>query len=60
MTYSNSIGGEHATTVNGNGRNPQLEDILEVAKQIKLNPKKAKIIATDIQEIVNEELKEYI
>lgn len=60
LTYSNSIGGEHATTVNGNGRNPQMEDILAVAAQIKLNPKKAKTIATDIQEIVNEELKEYI
>ena len=60
MTYSNSIGGEHATTVNGNGRNPQMKDILAVAAQIKLNPKKAKTIATDIQEIVNEELKEYI
>jgi serine/threonine-protein kinase HipA len=60
LTYSNSIGGEHATTVNGNGRNPQMKDILAVAAQIKLNPKKAKTIATDIQEIVNEELKEYI
>ena len=37
-----------------------MKDILAVAAQIKLNPKKAKTIATDIQEIVNEELKEYI
>lgn len=32
LTYSNSIGGEHATTVNGNGVNPELDDILAVAK----------------------------
>ena len=32
LTYSNSIGGEHATTVNGNGVNPELDDILSVAK----------------------------
>ena len=33
LTYSNSIGGEHATTVNGNGVNPELDDILAVAKK---------------------------
>ena len=60
LTYSNSIGGEHATTVNGNGRNPQMKDILAVAAQIKLNPKKAKTIATDIQEIVKYAAERYI
>ena len=33
LTYSNSIGGEHATTVNGNGVNPELDDILAVAQK---------------------------
>lgn len=33
LTYSNSIGGEHATTVNGNGVDPGMEDLLSVAKR---------------------------
>lgn len=57
LTYSNSIGGEHATTVNGNGINPGMDDLLEVAKHIKFDLKKAKLIANDIQEIVMAELK---
>lgn len=60
LTYSNSIGGEHATTVNGNGANPGLEDILVVAKKIGLNTTKAKETALNIRECVNEQLKEYI
>ena len=34
LTYSNSIGGEHATTVNGNGADPGMDDLLSVAKKI--------------------------
>lgn len=60
LTYSNSIGGEHATTVDGNGTNPGLDDILAVAKKIGLNTKKSKEIALDIRACVNEHLKEYI
>ena len=30
LTYSYSIGGEHATTVHGNGRNPGIKDILDI------------------------------
>lgn len=60
LTYSYSIGGEHATTVHGNGRNPKMEDILEVAKAIGMNRKTAKLIAEDIRECVNERLKRYL
>ncbi len=60
LTYSNSIGGEHATTVNGNGVNPGLDDILAVAKKIGLNSTKAKEIALNIRECVNERIKEYL
>lgn len=60
LTYSNSIGGEHATTVNGNGRNPGMEDLLAVAGRVGFDKVKAKRIAEEIQEIVREELKEYI
>ncbi len=59
LTYSNSIGGEHATTINGNGVNPGLEDILTVAKKIGLNTTKAKAMALEIRECVNEMLKEF-
>lgn len=50
LTYSFSFNGEHATTINGEGKNPNLDDILAVAKNIGLNEKPAKNIALDIQE----------
>ena len=60
LTYSNSIGGEHATTVHGNGRNPGREDILAVAKSIGLNHGKAIRVAKEIEEIVAESLDCYL
>ncbi len=60
LTYSNSIGGEHATTIHGNGSNPGMKDLLEVAKGIKLDEKKAKRIAEEIQEVVQDDLKEWL
>jgi serine/threonine-protein kinase HipA len=56
LTYSHSIGGEHATTINGEGVNPNIEDILEVARNIGMNVRKAKMIAREIEEIVAEDL----
>lgn len=50
LTYSNSIGGEHATTVDGNGRDPGIKELLAVAKAAKLDLKKSKLIAEEIQE----------
>lgn len=50
LTYSFSFNGEHATTINGEGKNPTLEDILAVAKNIGLKEKFAKYTASDIQE----------
>ena len=60
LTYSNSIGGEHATTVNGNGTDPGIEDLLAVAKNIGLNRPKAKKTASDIKDCVYEMLAAYI
>lgn len=60
LTYSNSIGGEHATTINGEGINPTLKDILAVADNIGINAGKAKGIALDIRECVEDMLKEWI
>ncbi len=50
LTYSYSFNGEHATTINGEGKNPDLDDILAVAKNIGLKGKTAKDIALDIQD----------
>ena len=49
LTYSFSFNGEHATTINGEGKNPTLDDILVVAKNIGLKENFAKDIALDIQ-----------
>ena len=57
LTYSNSIGGEHATTIAGNGLNPSMEELLSVAKQIGINEKWAKNTAQEIRETVYNELK---
>lgn len=60
LTYSDSIGGEHATTVNGNGNNPDMADILAVAKKIGLNAGKSQRIACEIKECVFEMLRDYL
>lgn len=54
LTYSSSIGGEHATAVNGNGKNPGLADILAVAGNIDIRERKAKAIADEIRSVVDE------
>lgn len=56
LTYSNSVGGEHATCINGNGKNPQLSDILALAEKIGLKKSKAKEIAEFVREMIYEEL----
>ena len=50
LTYSSSFNGEHATTINGEGKNPTIENILAVAKNIGIKEKQAKDIASDIKE----------
>ena len=60
LTYSYSINGEHATTINGNGINPDLNDILKVAEKIGLDKKKAEYIATEIEEIVKKDLELFL
>lgn len=56
LTYSYSINGEHATTVNGNGTDPGIKDILKVAEKIGIKVETAKEIAEDIKNIVKEDL----
>ena len=50
LTYSSSFNGEHATTINGEGKNPSLDDILVVAKNIGIKEKQARDIALDIKD----------
>ena len=50
LTYSDSFNGEHATTINGEGKNPTLDDILSVAKNIGLKEALAKDIALSIKD----------
>lgn len=50
LTYSSSFNGEHATTINGEGKNPTLEDILAIAKGIGIKEKQAKQTALDIKD----------
>ncbi|MDE6995999.1 MAG: hypothetical protein K2P41_16560, partial [Lachnospiraceae bacterium] len=45
LTYSHSLNGEHATTVNGNGINPDMEEILEVAVQAGIRETQEKLRA---------------
>ena len=60
LTYSNSLGGQHATTVAGNGENPEIEDILQVARGTDLDASWAHDEAKRIQSIVQEQLGEYL
>ena len=49
LTYSSSFNGEHATTIDGEGKNPNLDNILAVAKNMGLKEKFAKDIASEIK-----------
>ena len=50
LTCSSSFNGEHSITINGEGKNPTLADILTVAKNIGIKEKQARDIALDIKD----------
>jgi serine/threonine-protein kinase HipA len=52
LTYSFGMGGEHATTIDGEGRNPGKENILSVAGKTGLDQKKAKKIIAEVETAV--------
>lgn len=60
LTYSNSLGGEHATCVDGNGKNPGIKDLLAVAKQAGIKESWAYETAIEIRDIVNEQLSDIL
>ena len=60
LTYSNSMGGEHATTVAGEGRNPSVKDILSVAKKAGISMSTARQIAGMVEQTVGQRLSRYL
>lgn len=60
LTYSNSFGGEHATTVAGEGKNPGMKDILQIAKKAGIRQSQAKEIAEMVRETVSTKLSAYL
>ena len=50
LTYSFSLNGEHATTIDGEGKEPTLENILKVAENAGIKPSYAKETALEIRE----------
>lgn len=60
LTYSNSIGGEHATTIDGVGDSPNLKHLLNVAKKVGLDYVWAKTVALDIDHKVEEQLNRWL
>ena len=49
LTYADGMGGEHATTIDGEGRNPTEEHILSAAKKAGLDMRKAKEILEEVK-----------
>lgn len=60
LTRSNSLGGEHATMVHGNGKDPGMNDLLAAAAQAGLNREKALEIAERIRQRTEKELAPYL
>lgn len=60
LTYSNSIGGQHATTIAGEGAVPQMDDLLAVARKAGLKEGAARQTAERIRETVNDRLSKYL
>jgi serine/threonine-protein kinase HipA len=52
LVYAEGMGGEHATMINGNGRNPTDRDILEVAKKADIPEHRAREIMDEVKSAV--------
>lgn len=60
LTFSNSYNGWHSTSVNGNGENPGIEDLVSIGKQFAISEKTSEDIANEIRETVNSRLSKYM
>jgi len=56
LTYSNNTGGEHATTINGNGSNPSIKDLYAVAEATGVSKEIYKYITEKVRDTVSVEL----
>ena len=54
MTYSNTYYGEHTTTVDGNGKNPGLKELVAVGMQAGLSKEWCTKEAMNIEKLVHE------
>ena len=60
LTYSNTYYGEHTTTVDGNGRNPEKKELLAVGTMAGMKKELCMDIITEIKSCVNEMLGMYL
>lgn len=60
LTYSTTYYGEHTTTVDGEGANPQEEDLLAVGMKAGLGKRKCVEMMAEVQTYVREDLAEYL
>jgi len=49
LVYASGMNGEHATAIDGEGRNPTEKDIMSVAKKAGLDLRKAKEIYEEVK-----------
>ena len=54
LTWSTTYFGEHATTINGNGKDPSFDDLYAVGKKTSLSVSQCKAIAEEIFEATRE------
>ncbi len=60
LTYSNTYYGEHTTSVDGNGRNPGMKELIEVGKKAGMKKDRCEELAEEIRGFVQEMLEEYL
>lgn len=60
LTYSNTYFGEHTTSIDGNGKNPAEENLLNVGIKAGMKKEKCREIINNIKTKVNNRLKEYL
>lgn len=60
LTYSNTYYGEHTTSINGNGKNPSMDDLVAVGTKAGLSRKQCEDIAENIRKRVMDRLGKYL
>ena len=60
LTFSNTYYGEHTTTVDGNGKDPGLSELIAVGTGAGMSRQTCRRIAEEIRECVYEKLGEYL